>query len=153
MKYVLLLAAVLCVVAAALLVQRPIPPVPLLPPQTASSTVTVGTTSISVEVADDPAERMQGLSGRSALPEGDGMLFIFEYENNWGIWMKDMRFPIDIVWAGSDGEILTIAHKVSPQTYPNAFYPSSPTARYVLELPAGYAKAHGIAEGMRLVVQ
>lgn len=61
-----------------------------------------------------------------------------------------MRINIDIVWANDT--VVTVLHDVSPSTYPEVFYPQTP-ARYVLELPAGYAAAHGIAEGMEFIVE
>jgi uncharacterized membrane protein (UPF0127 family) len=117
---------------------------------TTPTKVTIGTTVVSVELADTPALRVQGLSGRQSPSEGEGMLFIFEEEGNWGFWMKDMLFPIDILWAGSDGTIISIAKDVSPSTYPQAFYPTEPAAKYVLEVPAGFAKRHNIVEGMKM---
>ncbi len=122
-------------------------------PPTPQTIVTIGTTEVRVNVADTLEERVQGLSGRKSLKEGEGLLFIFEQEGAQGIWMKDMLFPIDIVWASSDGTIITIAPNVTPDTYPEAFYAKEPVARYVLELPAGFAERHGIAEGAKLVVQ
>ena len=113
--------------------------------------VKVGGTTIAVEVADSPAERTQGLSGRASLAEGTGLLFDFKEPGDYAIWMKDMRFAIDIVWA-NEGRVVTVAHDVSPDTFPQAFRSSAP-ARYVLELPAGTAAAHGIAEGGEFVVQ
>jgi hypothetical protein len=111
----------------------------------------LGAGAVSVDVADTEALREQGLSGRTNLPEGKGMLFVFETDGTWGIWMKDMLFPIDIVWADSSGAVLTVAAEVSPDSYPEVFFPSAP-ARYVLELPAGYAASHGIAEGAKIVI-
>ncbi len=113
--------------------------------------ITVGGISVAVDIADTDALREQGLSGRDTLPEGKGMLFVFEQDNAWGIWMKDMRFPIDIIWADGQGRVITIADSIAPGTYPEIFYPSAP-ARYVLELPAGFAAAHGIAVGSKLEI-
>ena len=105
-----------------------------------------------VEVADTESTREQGLSGRLNLPEGQGMLFVFDTDGSWGIWMKDMRFAIDIVWADASGAIVTVSSNVAPDTYPEkSFYPIAP-ARYVLELPAGFTTAHGIAAGSKLVL-
>mgnify|MGYP001568095727 FL=1 len=118
---------------------------------TAVRTVTAGNISVAVDVADTEVLREQGLSGRSDLPSGRGMLFVFESDGLWGIWMKDMQFPIDIVWAGADGKVITVADNVAPETYPKVFSPSAP-ARYVLELPAGFAAAHGVIEGSKLEI-
>jgi len=109
-------------------------------------TITIGGVSLAVEVADTEILREQGLSGRSDLRSGKGMLFVFDTDGLWNIWMKDMQFPIDIVWTDVDGKVVTVALDIAPETYPKVFSPSSP-ARYVLELPAGFAAAHGIKEG------
>src|SRR4051812_48326835 len=53
---------------------------------------------ISIEVADTPEARERGPSGRESLPQGSGVLFVFDAPATYGFWMKDMRFPIDIVW-------------------------------------------------------
>lgn len=114
--------------------------------------VQVGEKQILVDVADTDALRAQGLSGRDTLGAGSGMLFVFESADYWGIWMKDMRFAIDIVWLGEEGEVLTVVDRATPASYPRVFVPSSP-ARYVLELPAGAAAAYGLAEGAKVVVE
>ena len=149
MKYILIPAAFVGILLLSLAFERPTPKAQLLPQVQNVSYISIGSTSISVEIANTPQKRIQGLSGRSTLPEGHGMLFVFDGEGDWGIWMKDMKFSIDIIWADNDGKIVTIARNVAPQTYPNAFYPEEP-ARYVLEVPAGFTETHGIAEGMRL---
>ena len=122
--------------------------------------ISIGDTVISVEVADTANLREQGLSGRENIcgtrlrqgcGEARGMLFVFDTDGLWNIWMKDMRFPIDIVWADVSGMVITIASNVAPDTYPKSFYPSAP-ARYVIELPAGFAAAHGIVEGSQIVL-
>lgn len=120
---------------------------------TMPTVVAIGDIKIQVDVAATPEKRTQGLSGRQSLGEGEGLLFIFEGEGNWGFWMKDMLFPIDIIWAATDGTIITVTSDVAPETYPQAFYPTVPRARYVLEVPAGFSEAHGIVEGAKLVVQ
>ncbi len=102
-----------------------------------------------VEVADTEPERQLGLSGRLNLTEGQGLLFVFDSDDKWGIWMKDMRFAIDILWADAAGRVVTVVQNADPGSYPQIFYPTLP-ARYVLEVPAGYAGRHGIAEGSQL---
>jgi hypothetical protein len=117
------------------------------------TTVTIGAVTIAVDVADSPSERAQGLSGRATLQDGQGMLFMFDTEGTLGIWMKDMQFALDIIWADRTGTIITIARNVSPDTYPQAFYAAEPRAVYVLEVPAGFTERQGIVEGAKLVVQ
>lgn len=114
-------------------------------------TLTIGTTTVLAEVADTPAERSRGLGGRTELAEGQGMWFVFETDGRWGFWMKDTLIALDIIWVAADGTIVSIAHEARPESYPQVFEPSKP-ARYVLEVPAGFARTHGIAEGNTVVM-
>src|SRR3989344_5794286 len=59
--------------------------------------IQVGSVVVHVEVASTSAEREKGLSGHMPLGASEGMLFIFDWSNTWGFWMKDMQFAIDII--------------------------------------------------------
>lgn len=67
------------------------------PPQQAQ-TVRIAQQSWQVSVAWTEAERMRGLSGRDRLPAGTGMWFVLPEPGLHGFWMRDMAFPIDLVW-------------------------------------------------------
>ncbi|MBC7836544.1 DUF192 domain-containing protein [Acetobacteraceae bacterium] len=151
-KIYIALIAVALVLATVFYITEP-HDTPTIMTQLAKTSVTVGSTTIEAEVASTPASRGKGLSDRASLLPGNGMLFVFEEEGSWGIWMKDMQFPIDIIWAGSNGSIITIEKNITPSTYPTAFYPETPRAKYVLEVPAGFADEHTLAEGDIIVVQ
>ncbi len=101
---------------------------------------------ITVEMATTDASREKGLSERTSLPEGTGMIFTFGAPGRWGIWMKDMRFHIDIVWLDRKGKVITVEKNVAPETYPKIFVPES-DAWYALELPAGETERYLIAPG------
>lgn len=121
-------------------------------PQNQIIPVLTASTTIMAEVADSPEARSRGLSGRAALPDGSGMLFIFEEADFLGFWMPDMRFSIDIIWIDDSKTVVGVENSVSPETYPEIF--SSPVpVRYVLEVPAGFAAAYGISEGEKLVFE
>lgn len=107
------------------------------------STLSLGDTHIRVRVADTEAERAQGLSGSNPLSEREGMLFVFPHPEKPGFWMKDMRFPIDILWISADRVLVGYKENVTPDTFPKAFYPSEPIV-YVLEVPAGFVKKNNI---------
>jgi hypothetical protein len=113
--------------------------------------VTVGDTTIYVETAATEVARERGLSGRDSLAPNTGVLFVFDTDGEWGIWMKDMKFSIDILWLAEDGTVVTIAPNTSPDSYPQSFRPTAP-AHYVLELPAGFAAAHSIGVGSKFVL-
>ena len=120
-------------------------------------TITVGGKNILVEVASKDAQRQQGLSDRTSLAPGHGMLFIFDPARPVGFWMKDMHFSIDMIFADEQGVIVKITAHASPESYsgqqPPQTFPSDVPVRYVLEVPAGYAEAQGIAIGQKIVVQ
>ncbi|MDO8569729.1 MAG: DUF192 domain-containing protein [bacterium] len=109
-------------------------------------TIKIGEISIQVEIVDTPETREKGLSGREALPEGTGMLFIFDSPAQYGFWMKDMDFAIDIVWVDGESRVIGIEREVLPNTFPQTFYPNQPI-KYVLELPAGSANRYNIDIG------
>lgn len=101
--------------------------------------IVIGGDSILVDVADEAPEQERGLSGRPALPQNRGMLFVYSEPSRPGFWMKDMRFAIDIVWIGADDKIVAVLPHLSPQTYPDVFSPPEEVApvQYVLEVNAG----------------
>lgn len=108
--------------------------------------IKINDTSIEVEIVDTPETREKGLSGREMLPEGTGMLFIFDSPAPYGFWMKNMNFPIDIVWIDEKYHVVGIEREVLPSTFPQTFYPNQPV-KYVLELPAGSANRYHIDIG------
>jgi uncharacterized membrane protein (UPF0127 family) len=114
--------------------------------------IIVGSVPLDVEIASTPQEQEDGLSGRAGLAPGTGMLFVFPQPALVGFWMKDMLFSLDIVYADASGTIVTIHPDLSPQTYPETYPPTTP-AQYVLEVPAGWAAANGVAVGQKIVLQ
>ncbi len=108
-----------------------------------------GGVSLRIEYATTPEDREMGLGGRSEIPKDYGMLFVFPIDDMHGFWMKDMLVPIDIFWLDDKGQVVFIMADVSPSSYPNVFYPTTP-ARYVLETVAGFASEHDINVGAQL---
>lgn len=125
-------------------------PAPVIPPPLEDlPAIQLKGQTVRVSVADTETERQQGLSGRTGLATDEGMLFVFPQDGEHAFWMKDMRFSIDILWISASGEVVYMAENVSPGTYPKSFRSDVP-ARYVLELPAGYAEAHAVEIGDRV---
>lgn len=98
---------------------------------------------ISVLVADTDKTRAQGLSGRESLASREGMWFMFPQSGYYSFWMKDMNFPIDIIWIDENFRIIDRTLRVDPATYPKTFTSSGPS-KYVLEIPAGTADEYGL---------
>lgn len=94
-----------------------------------------------VTIADTTTERQRGLSGRTSLARDHGMVFVFDQSDRHCMWMKDMRFAIDMLWVNDQGVVVHQARDVSAETYPQAFCNDSAPARYVIELPAGSTRS------------
>jgi len=103
----------------------------------------------ALEMANTDEERTRGLSGRDSLPQNKALLFVFEKPGQYGFWMKDMKFPIDIFWLNENYNVVHIEKNVSPNTFPNIYSPST-TAIYVLETNAGIADNLQIKVGDKL---
>lgn len=119
--------------------------------------VTIAGTTVAVEIAATPEQRAQGLSGRAQLEPGRGMLFFHEEPGAHGYWMKDMHFAIDILWL-RNGRIVDVAHRAQPAApgTPDAalrVYGPRVDADAVLEVPAGFARAHGWDVGARVAIE
>jgi len=108
--------------------------------------VAIGDVSLFVEIADTEEERRKGLSDRVSLDESSGMLFIFDQPSAGGIWMKNMHFPIDIIWIDENYSIIDIKQNAQPESFPEVFYPKT-NAKYVLEVNANFTKQHDIFVG------
>ncbi len=101
---------------------------------------------INLHLAISQAEKEIGLAKFSSLPKDEGMLFIFDTSARYSFWMKDMKFPIDIMWISDDLKIVHIEKDVSPDTYPKEFIPKE-KALYVFEVNAGFSDTHDIKVG------
>ncbi|MEK7201102.1 MAG: DUF192 domain-containing protein [Patescibacteria group bacterium] len=108
-------------------------------------------TSLQFEIVRTPEAQAKGLSGRTDVPQGYGMLFVFPKEERLAFWMKDMLVPIDILWLSSDGTILGIEDSVSPDSYPQKFLSPEPV-RLVLELRAGESRVRNFTIGSRIAL-
>jgi uncharacterized membrane protein (UPF0127 family) len=73
----------------------------------------IGEKTYTTEVSVTKEAREKGLSGRAELCRGCAMLFVFDAPSQYGFWMKDMQFPIDILWL-RDGRIVHKESNVSP---------------------------------------
>jgi len=115
-------------------------------------TIAIGNTTLRVAIADSVQERTIGLSGTKELPQGTGLLFVFDAENIPGFWMKDMLFPIDIIWIAHDGTVVGIDENISPDSFPNVFRPTT-RVQYVLEVPAYFALEHTVQKDSKISVE
>lgn len=105
---------------------------------------------VQVEIADTDAKRERGLMFRKELPEGRGMLFLFDEDGEHSFWMKDTLIPLDLIFVDSSGRVTGIVARARPLSLePRSGGPS----RMVLEVPGGWAEAHGVRTGDRMTVE
>jgi uncharacterized membrane protein (UPF0127 family) len=90
---------------------------------------------ITVEIARTDEERAQGLMFRKNLPDGQGMIFVFDRDQQLSFWMKNTVIPLSIAFIASDGRIIDIKD-MQPNDLNSVV--SSRSVRYALEVPQGW---------------
>ena len=117
------------------------------------TSIQVGETVLDkIEIADSVRERELGLSGRNSIENNFGLLFVFESLGRHGFWMKDMNFPIDIIWLDQNFTIVGLQENADPSSYPQVFYPASP-ASYVLETKVGLIQKETLITGEKIIIK
>ncbi len=101
------------------------------------------------EIAANDIARQKGLSGRPFIKSNQAMLFVFQKSDVYCFWMKDMRFPIDIIWVDSSKTIVGTTEQVLPSSYPKTFCSPNPV-QYVFEISAGQVSAASVRPGQRI---
>ncbi len=121
------------------------------PPLPTGTLVIAERVTVTVELARSLPEKVRGLSGRPGLKPGHGMLFLYDQPQPIGIWMKDMRFPLDILWI-RDGRVAHVEKNAPPlvPSAPERVYTA--TGEAVLEVSAGFADQKKIRVGDRVKV-
>lgn len=118
-----------------------------------SSAVTINDQTYKVTVVDTDATRQQGLSGKKSLKENEGMLFVFQQKGKYPFWMKDMNFPIDIIFINDD-TITDITKNAEPNdSADRPQYAPSQDINYVLEVNAGETDKKNVKVGDKVTIQ
>lgn len=116
----------------------------------ADGSVLIGGQRVWIEIVEGIEEQSLGLGQRDSLAWDHGMYFPYARAAFYVFWMKDMRFDIDIVWI-RDGRVIDLHHRVAHAVEPPLpRYRPREAADAVLEVPAGYAQAHGWGIGDRV---
>lgn len=100
---------------------------------------------IDVEIADNDNTRHLGLMYREGMSEDQGMLFIFQKEEEQGFYMKNTVLPLDIIYVNSKKHVVKIYKNTTP--FSEKTLPSTKPALYVIEVNAGFTDKFKIAEG------
>ena len=116
-------------------------------PKADTVAITVGGTTLHVEIAKTPAERQRGLMFRKSMPQNHGMLFIFPRDEHLSFWMKNTDIPLAIAYISQDGTIREIYH-MKPHSL--EAIQSDHAVRYALEVNDGEFARLGVKPGDRV---
>jgi uncharacterized protein len=107
---------------------------------------------LAADISASNEQRTKGLSVKDALAENEAMLFVFDNEGEHTFWMKDMKFPIDIIWINSNKTVVHIEHNLQPCDYGLLCqtYKPGQDSLYVLETVSGFAEKHDVVQGTRI---
>lgn len=101
-----------------------------------------------VEVADDFAERAQGLMHRESMPRGAGMLFVYEHPQRVAFWMENTLIPLDMIFADETGTVQRVHENAVPLD--RTSIPGGDEIQFVLEINGGLSAIFGIDAGTQL---
>jgi len=109
----------------------------------------IGKDTFTLEVADTDATREHGLMERDSMPNGHGMIFVFAQERELDFWMKNTRFPLDILYVDAGGKVVSIKQM---KAYDLSTTPSDYPAKYAIELNFGAAAEARVHVGDKLTI-
>jgi len=104
-----------------------------------------GQARFTVEVADDPAERSQGLMNRESMARSTGMLFVYDHPQRVAFWMRNTLIPLDMIFLDDTGTVQRVHENAIPLD--ETAIPGGDNIQYVLEINAGLSALFGIDEG------
>lgn len=118
-----------------------------------SSLVRIDDMNITALLALTPEEQSTGLAIKETMKENEGMLFVFDTPKKYSFWMKDMKFPIDIIWLDSNKKIVHIEDRLEPCLFllPCPSYAPATDSLYVLEVVSNFTNKHDIRIGEQVL--
>ena len=117
--------------------------------QNQTALVSLGGVSLLSTLSTTPESQSKGLAVKDSLEENEGMLFIFKSPQKYSFWMKDMKFPIDILWIDASGKIVHIEKNLQPCIFllPCPSYSPHDDSLYVLEVISNFTNKYDINIG------
>ena len=118
-----------------------------------TSVVKVNNMTLDVILATTPSDQSKGLAIKESMNESEGMLFVFKNPQKHSFWMKDMKFPIDIIWADSEGKIVHIEKNLQPCIFllPCTSYSPLNDSLYVLEVVSNFTNKYDVKIGDQIL--
>lgn len=119
-----------------------------------STKILVNDKTFIVKVAKSEKDKQVGLSKTKVIAENQGMLFVFDDADYHSFWMKDMNFPIDIIYIRDD-KVTTVIENAKPETNEQdlEIYQPDEASDKVLEINAGVAKKYNIKKDTQIKIE
>lgn len=120
-------------------------------------TIKIDDKVLEVQIADTEARRVRGLMFQNQLPYSEGMIFVFNENGIYSLWMLNMQFSLDMIWFDENGKIVHIEQNIPPCKSPTeimacqSIVPSG-EAKYILEVTSGFVKEFGITKDSKLEI-
>lgn len=117
--------------------------------------ISVDNAILDVQIADTPDRMTEGLQFQKPLTYNQGMLFVFTGQQIVSMWMKDMQFPLDMIWFDSDGKVAHIEKNLLPcnESLPCQVYDGGmQNTKYVLEVTAGFVDKFNVTAKSKLII-
>ena len=149
MKNILIIVGLVILLIAGILLFKNVSGSPLNGLIGKQGKVTIQKQTFTVSLAQTDKEKQIGLSGKKSLADNKGMLFPFDKADYYPFWMKDMEFPIDIIYIHNKKIVTIISNAPAPKSKTDTLPVYSPTepADNVLEVSAGTAAKYHFAVG------
>jgi len=109
-----------------------------------NATVCFEENCLMCEIADEANEQAIGLMYKDSLPENECMLFVFQNEGYHDFWMRNVKFPLDIIWISSGMEVVQTEHAGTCFDMPCSTHGSTTPAIYVVETNFGFTEKNNI---------
>ncbi len=110
--------------------------------------VCINSACFKVKVAKTAEEKRKGLMFKTTLPADSGMIFVYDKEGTYPIWMKNTLIPLDVIWIDKDNKIIDIKSNLPPCKTENCeVFKHKGKAKYILELNAGVVDENNIKVG------
>lgn len=100
---------------------------------------------INIEIADTDFDIQTGLMYRDSMEKDQGMLFVFEDNEDRFFYMKNTKIPLDLIYISANKKIVSFQKNAKP--FDESSLPSNAPAKYVLEINTGLVDQHSILVG------
>ena len=120
-----------------------------------SAVLSIGSSQFTLGIASSPSELKTGLMGLTDLGANEGLLFVFDHEDRWALWMKDTLIPLDAIWMEASGTVVhlaTMPTQLGVSDSQLSLYAPPVPSLYAIELNSGSTTRAGIYLGLKIAI-